>query len=387
MESLLYKFNPWWETEYVCSTHIRSRYLDQLMAQLSTKDIMFLTGLRRVGKTTLLQHVISHLVNSGDPKHVLYVSLDSLALRDYTIHEIIDTYRQLMRFTTTEFIYVFLDEVTAKTDFNQELKNLYDLGNIKLFVSSSSASQLHEKKAYLTGRARYIEIEPLSFQEFLQFRNYSVAKKDAHLLNSYFREYMEIGGMPEYVLEKDPRYISDVVQNILYKDIIAKYNIKNSEKVIDLFRLLVERVGKPISYVRLANILDISKDSVQQYISYFIETFLFYKIEMQGKLNERIKGPKKIYCADVGIKNVVHGFKDLGAIYENLVFLELKARNTDFLKKIHFVYEGGIEIDFLYDGTLIEAKFGQEMTEKQQKLFDSFKAKHKIIAKGVDFFL
>lgn len=386
MEDVLYKSNPWWEQSFSCSSYERPTVYDQIVATIPSKEIVFLTGLRRVGKTTLLLQIVEHLLKKIDSKHIFYISLDLITLKDYSIQEIIDQYRKIMHFSHDEFVYIFLDEVTAKPNFNQELKNLYDFGTVKLFVSSSSASQLHEKKAYLTGRARYIAVAPLTFSEFLTFRNYVVQKKDTHLLEKYFEEYMEYGGMPEYVLSKDPHYISETVENILYKDIIAKHGIKNSEKVFDLFRLLIERVGKPVSYTRLANILDISRDSVQQYISYFLETFLFYKIEMKGSLNERIKGPKKFYCADVGIKNVVHGFKNLGAIYENLVFLHLHSKKNVFKDSIHFIYQDGIEIDFFYEDTLIEAKYGQNLSEKQQKLFDNYKAKKKVIAKGLDFF-
>jgi uncharacterized protein len=188
--------------------------------------------------------------------------------------------------------------------------------------------------------------------------------------------------MPEYVLTKDPEYIINLTKNIIYKDIIAKYNLRDNDAIENLFRLLCERVGKPISYNKLSNILGISKNSVKNYIDYFKETYLFYIIEKDAKsLNERIIDNKKIYCADVGIKNVVTGFRDLGSIYENLVFLKIKENNP------RFVRENNIEIDFKYKDTLIEAKYNQEIKDKQKELFDTLKIKNKIIANGVDFFL
>ena len=384
MKEIFTPFNPWWHTSYNTKSITRTKYIQKLKTLLSTKDIIILTGLRRVGKTTILHQLIEHLLQSVSKNHIFYISLDLLSIKNITIYEIIQEYRSIQKIKMQEFIYVFLDEITAKEHFQQELKNLYDLGNCKIFVSSSSATKLKDTHAYLTGRARYIEIEPLDFAEFLEFRNYKISPDNSQLYKPYFEEYMEFGGIPEYVLQKDPTYISDLTRTIILKDIVAKYGIRNTEALFDLFKLLIERVGKPLSYTRISNILNISVDSVQTYISYFLETYLFYQIDIVGKLNERIKGPKKLYAGDVGLKNVTHGFKDKGAIYENLVFLKIKSETKEF---IHFLYKDGIEIDFCYGDTLIEAKFGQEMTDKQQKLFDSFKAKNKIIASGVEFFL
>jgi hypothetical protein len=138
----------------------------------------------------------------------------------------------------------------------------------------------------------------------------------------------------------------------------------------------------PVSYNKLAKILNISKNSVINYIYYFKETYLFYIIEKDAKsLNERIVDNKKLYCADVGIKNVVTGFRDKGSIYENLVFLKIKKENPRYIKK------DGIEIDFKYKDTIVEAKYNQEIKDKQKKLFDSINIKNKIIANGVDFFV
>jgi len=382
MKDIFYDFNPWWEKEYALDYIEREKYLSPLIELIPKKEVIFLTGLRRVGKTTLMHQLIQHVLKTQDPKYIFYISLDLLALRDTSIYEIIQEYRKIQSLSKDTFSYIFLDEITAKKDFQQELKNLYDLGNIKIFVSSSSATKLKDTSAYLTGRARYVEIEPLSFDEFLIFKGYFPKKKDSQLFEKYFEEYMEYGGMPEYVLTKNPSYITEVVNNIILKDIVAKYGLKN------IFRLLIERVGKPLTYSKIAKILDMSKDSVQTYINYFLETYLFSRVEVQGKLNERIKGPKKFYCGDVGIKNVSNGFKDKGAIYENLVYNKIKTNYKNPLTGgVHFLYKDGVEIDFVTKDFLLEAKFGQEMNEKQKKLFDNYKIKQKIIAQGVDFFL
>lgn len=383
MKELMFEMNPWWEESPKLEGIFREKYLEIFEKNLINKDIIFITGLRRVGKSTLLKHLIFRLIKEKNinPKRIMYLSLDAYLFKENSIHDLVKEFRKINEIKINERIYLFLDEVVYKKDFNQELKNLYDLGNVKIFATSSSASLLRDKKAFLTGRTRTFEIDPLDFQEFLIFKNYSAKKSERYMLEKYFEEYMEYGGMPEYVLTKDPNYITNLVDSIIYKDIVALHNLKNSSIIKDLFKLLCERVGKQVSYNKIANVLGIHKDSVKDYINYFVESYLFYLIEKDAKsLNERIKDNKKIYCSDVGIKNVTAGFKDLGAIYENLVFLKIKEENPKYVKK------DGIEIDFKIKNKIIEAKYKREMDEKQKKLFDSIKIENKIIANGLDFF-
>jgi uncharacterized protein len=380
MKELLYQINPWWENLELKKSIKRNRYTNKLIDLIQKKEIIILTGLRRVGKTTLMKQIISHLLKTKKKEKILYVSLDILALKDLSIGEIIREYRKMHSISSNDNVFIFLDEITYKKNYNQELKNLYDIGSCKIFASSSSASLLREDSGFLTGRVRYIEIEPLNFIEFMDFNNFKPKKSDYHLIENQFQEYMKYGGMPEYVLTKDPTYINELINNIVLKDVVAKNKLRNSSLIFDLLKLLMERSGKQISYNKISKILDISHETAQVYVKYFLDTFLFSIIEKEGKLNERIKGNKKIYCSDVGIRNVIIGKKDLGSIFENLVFLKIKHKNPRFL------YKDGIEIDFITKDELIEVKLGQELNEKQKKLFNSIKKK-KIIVKDFDFFI
>lgn len=384
MEELFYKSNPWWEENYTYEGKKRELYLQQLESFFLNKDIIFLTGLRRVGKTSILKSFISRLINEKNitPKHIFYISLDLIALEKLSITQILQEYRKLHKIASSQKIYLFLDEVTSKESYSQELKNLYDLEDIKIHASSSSASLLRDKNAYLTGRQRVIEVMPLDFNEYLEFKNIKVKKSDAYLLEGYFEEYMSDGGMPEYVLGGDISYLQNLIDNILYKDIIAYHNIKNEQAVRDFYRLLMERSGKQLSLNKIANILEIGVDSAKRYLSYFEDTYLVYTIEKYGKLNERLKNPKKVYAGDVGLKNIVTGFRDKGAIFENLVFLKIKNLHPSYF------YEGGIEIDFMTNNkTLIEVKYKSTLNEKQQKLFDDTQASKKIVVDGYRSFL
>jgi len=373
MEQILYKLNPWWEVDFHTKSVPRPKYQNKLSKLLPMRDIVLLTGLRRVGKTTIIKQIVEELLRKVKPELIFYVSLDAYGLEKYSIHEIVTRYRTIHRLGLDQKIYVFLDEIAFKEDFQKELKDFYDNENIKIYASASSASILRDKKAYLTGRTRTIEILPLDFEEFLVFRNPKIKTADAYLLENYFMEYMQTGGLPEYVLTGDIVYLSELVDSILYKDIIAFHNIKDSAIVKDFFRLLMERAGKMLTLNKMAKILGISLDTVRRYMEYFKETYIVYTVERCGKLNQRLRTGKKLYAGDVGLKNMATGFRDRGAVFENMVYLKIKQNDPCY------IYEDGNEIDFFFKDTLMEIKFGKELKGKQLRLFEKIPAKKKIV--------
>jgi len=383
---LLYKSNPWWEAEMTAMTTVieREKYLKILGEALDNKDIVFLTGLRRVGKTSIMKGFIARLIQQKNinPQYICYISLDLIALDDTEISQIVDEYRQIWRLESKQKIYLFFDEVTHKNNYQRALKNLYDLDNVKIYASSSSASLLRDNNAFLTGRQRVLEIMPLDFNEYLQFRKIHIKQADFHLKLSYFEDYMQDGGMPEYVLTRDLSYLQNLIDSIIHKDIIAMHKIKNIQVVKDFYRLLMERSGKQLSLNKIAKILSIGVDTARRYLSYFEDNYLIYTIEKYGKLNERLKNPKKIYASDIGLKNIATGFRDKGAIFENLVFLHIKNKSPSY------VSSAGIEIDFITkDKFLIEAKYNSVLNTKQQKLFDKTIANKKIVIDSAEIFL
>jgi predicted AAA+ superfamily ATPase len=377
----LYRQNPWWEKAPSFDFVERVFYLDLLKGQLKKKDIVFVVGLRRVGKTTLFKMLVEYLLSVTSPKNILYVTLDSYNLGDSSIHEILEEYRKEHKLKRSEKIFLFLDEITYKDDFSRELKNLYDLENIKIFAGSSSSASIVDKKSYLTGRSRMIEVLPLNFDEFLLFKGIKVKKSEKYLLEKYFEDYMRYGGMPEFVLTGDVSYIYSLLDDIIYKDIVSVHKVRDVKVIKDYFKMLMERSGKKMSLNKIANVMDISVDTARRFFNYFSTTFLVYPVEKCGKLNERLRAPKKIYAADIGIRNTITGFRDKGAIFENLIFLKVKNNNPCY------IYENGIEIDFRLENKLIEVKYQSKMNKKQQDLFAKIKAKEKILINGMDDYL
>jgi predicted AAA+ superfamily ATPase len=383
MKTILSRFNPWWEGEVHWDFVERAKYIQRLQRYLETGEVVLITGLRRVGKTTIIKMLIRHLIDSGiPPGRIFYVSLDFYGLERFSILQIVEEFLKIQRLGFSEGVYLFLDEVAYKEDFSVQLKNLYDTYNARVLASSSSSSVLRDGKAMLTGRERVVEVLPLDFQEYLAFKGITIKDSDLHLLDGYFEDYMQTGGMPEYVLTGDPEYIKQLIDDVVYKEIVAFHGVRERTSVREFFRLLMERSGKQISLNKISKVLGVSVDTARRFLRYFEECYMVYTVERCGKLNERLKSPKKVYAGDVGIRNTVTGFRDRGAVFENLVYLSIKHRRPCY------VYKNGVEIDFFTeDGVLMEAKYGQELTDKQKRLIETTKAREKVVVDGVTHYL
>ena len=287
--------------------------------------------------------------------------------------------KKIHKITFEEKIYVFFDEITYQENYHQQLKNLYDKFNIKIFATSSSSSLLRDKKAFLTGRSITLEVKPLDFEEYKLFKKIEVKKRDDILNESYFKDYMKEGGLPENVLNPNREYLMNLIDDIIQKDITAHHGLKNHQLMRDYYTLLMERSGKQLSINKIANILKISPDTARRYLSYFEETFLIHLLPRWGKTNEKLLSPKKIYACDLGIKYLFMGDRDLGSYFENYLYLKLRNK-----KELYYLYEEGNEIDFFTsDKILIESKYNAELNEKQKQLFDNYKAAKKLVIDSV----
>lgn len=384
LEQIFHRFNPWWTEPFPAPGIVRENYVRELLREAGQKQITFVTGLRRVGKTTILKQVIARLIGNVKPQHILFLSLDHSALAPFSLLQLVEKYREVHGLSVKEKIFLFFDEVQYHEKFEQDLKVLHDHENVKLFASGSNSLLLRDKKAFLTGRNVQRVITPLTFDEFLLFKGIKIPAGEEQLQQKYFRKYLEQGGMPEYVLSNDPEKMTSLVNNIIYKDIVGKHNIKNVRKIQELFLLLCERVGKRLTYNKLAKVLGIDVETVSSYLSYFEETFLIFQVPRYAKsLNAVMKSPKKIYIADNGFRTVFVGERDLGALWENLVFLQFRER------KVSYFLENEKEIDFIVEYLpkrcfAVEAKLKDHISDGEKMILEKAPCKEKILASTVN---
>lgn len=360
VEQLMEKYNPWWISRKEPPGVLRTSHLKDLSTLLEKRRMVIVYGLRRCGKSTLLKQFACIKSAEMDPLHIFYISLDHPALKGLSITDIIDRYRALHRIGRDERCYILLDEVQVVPEFEKELKAVYDLEENLYFVGSGSNSLLvRHRSGALSGRHGRIHLRSMDFREFMTFMNYDPKPSEAYLIENYLREYIETGGIPEYVLNRDPHYLEDLVEDVIYKDILPRYGIRNPGLLMDLFYLLCQRAGQRMTPSKLARILNINPDTVSSYISYLEETFLIELVEKEGTPNERKYSPKKVYINDPGILTIIGSNVPFGSRVENLVYLTLNKDRAD----ITYLDAGGKEIDFLIDGTAYEVKYKDRLDE------------------------
>ena len=360
MNDVIHLLNPWWQNESFETGIIRNRYIDPLWKTLSRKQSVLIVGSRRVGKTTLLLQIIQRLLQHTPPDHILYLLLDHPQLSQHTIMGLVDEFRGHFRLHRKEKIYLFLDEIQYIDNWEQEVKALADTENVKIFLSGSASSELLTKKSFLTGRIETHMIYPLDFPEFLQFKKFKIAPTETYKYKAYCDEYLKTGGYPEYILSQNPAYFSDLINDILYKDILRMYSLKNPDVLKDLLLLLADRVGHQTTFTKLGNILSVKNDTIKEYIYYLKNTFLVDELPRYATSRaKRIYAAKKYYIADNGILFHLLAKLSYGAAFERTLYEFLRETN----KSVLFYVENQKEVDFI-----VEHEKGKELWEAKYAL-------------------
>ncbi len=329
MEETYYAFNPWWEGKDFDSGIPRPEYTSKLSKLLKRKQIDIIIGSRRVGKTTVLKQLIRGELEQRRPANlILYLALDHPQLSAISLSEHLRNFRKMFNHGRNERLLLFFDEVQESPNWDNELKAIYDLENVKIVCTGSTSSLLKTQGGKLTGRQIVTTIYPLSFREFLSFKKLELSLAEEYRYESLAEEYLQTGGYPENVLMPSPEYLTNLLEDIIARDMLRLFQIRRADVLRDLFRLLVASVGSRTSFSKLARALGISVDTVREYIGYFESAFLVKPMEKwTTSYTEKVYTAKKIYLLDTGFKTLVTGKGDLGAKAENAVFLHFLREN------------------------------------------------------------
>lgn len=357
LEETLYLFNPWWTEEYKPHGIKREEYLGEIEKDFKIQRIVILFGLRRVGKTTIMKQFAAINIPKFGPQRVFFVSMDHPETQNVSILDLLREFRRINRIKRNESVLLLLDEVHYRKGFEQELKALHDTEDMAWVVASGSSSLVvRHRSAAMTGRYRKIEVKPISFPEYLTFVGEKYDLSQPHLMERFLEDYLLAGGMPQYVLTHDPNVLIDLVDDIIYKDISAHYGVRDPKLLRELFFLLMERVGKPLTYSRIGRIIGVGVDAAKRYVGYFEESYLLHLVEKYGKPNVRKVAPKKCYSPDTGIKVVSTGKGNIGSLAENLVYLLIKDRGD-----VYYYTDPNGEVDFIVNDMAIEVKYMDEL--------------------------
>ncbi len=376
VEEVLAIFNPWWESPFRAEGIRRTRYLEQLSRRERTKEIVFVTGLRRVGKTTLVRQYIEELISRGqDPRRILYFSMDHPSLVRESILDVLNSYRRLHGLKHNDRFTTIIDEVHLRDGFEQELKTTYDLGHVKVFATGSSSLFMVEKGSFLTGRQTFIEVFPFSFSEYLVMKKIRTKPSDSHLMVRHIEDFVRAGGLPEYLKTGDPGYLTTLIDSILYKDIGARRGVRNMRVLRELLLIVSQSCGSKLSPRRIARILGISHETVREHLSAFEEANLIHTIRLKGKVAESMAAPRKAYLSDTGIVHILSPTVNIGCLVENCVFNKLRERGYN--PAYGLVRER--EVDFVLPDSCYEVKYSDRVNLDDVSHLKDLKAKRKIV--------
>ena len=330
--------------------YTREQYLKQVKKLIDKPVIKVITGIRRSGKSCLLQLIMSHL--NVDRSQILYINKESLEF------DHIKDYQDLYKYTQKVFDgidgnkYLFVDEVQEINQWERAIVSIFSKGTIDIFITGSNAHLLSSEIATLIS-GRYVEIHvyTLRFQEFLLFRN---AKATDH--QNEFNHYLRYGGFPaihHFTLEPDIiyQYINSLYDTIMLKDIVKRNNVRNVNLLENISKYIFDNTGNIFSAKKVSDYLKSQKlkvglETVQNYISYFTSTFSIHKVQRYDIKGKRfLELYEKYYLGDIGLRHALLGFRehDISGILENIVYLELKSRNY----KVYIGKIGNKEIDFI----------------------------------------
>lgn len=357
LEEYLHKLNPWWSQDFPLPGIERRAYLSRLVGELPKPDITFLVGLRRVGKTTIMKQLASKVIGTYGANRVFYCSMDHPAFSGLSILDLLREFRKEVGARSDEKVLLLLDEVHLRANFEVELKAIRDSEpGVKVVASGSSSLTMKERAHYLTGRHRDLVVRPLAYAEFLAFRGLEISKPDNYLNEKYVEDYLRTGGLPQFVLTGDTETVLTLVDDIIYKDIAGRYPIRNPAVLKEFLLLLSQRIGQRVSFNKLGKLMDLTPDTIKQYVGLLEETFIFHMVPKHGTRNEQVYAPKKLYAADNGIASVLAADVTEGALAENLVYNTLRERG-----KVYYMMAAAREVDFLVGDELFEVKFKDEL--------------------------
>lgn len=328
----------------------RKNYLDKLNLYKDKKIIKVITGIRRSGKSTILNQFKDDLIKNGIPqKNIISINFDDKSRQDLlnpdVLHEFI-----LNNTNNDEMNYIFLDEVQNVIGFEKCVNSLFLRENFDIYLTGSNSYMLSsELSTFLTGRYIQIHVLPLSFKEYLQYYGENDELKK-------YNDYISYGGLPFLInLESDTEkldYLESVYNSVVVKDIINRKKINDIMLFESVCRFLFDNIGSIISTKKISDTLASngrknSVHTIEDYLNSLIESYILYKVnrfDIKGK--QLLKTQEKYYLSDLGFRTYLLGKnknKDLGHILENIIFLELKRKGY----KIFIGKNDVNEIDFI----------------------------------------
>jgi hypothetical protein len=320
-----------------------------------------ITGFRRVGKTYLLYQTIQRLLQNHTREDVIYINFEDERIVSLTTDFLTDLIPEIQALYGKKPKYLFLDELQLIPNWSKWVRRILDSESIQMFITGSSSKMSSaELPTELRGRAWEVRVEPLTFREFLRFKNTSIdfdrldyVKEEAARFQFLFDEYLLYGGLPAVVLtpiEKKQELLQSYFRTVVQRDVAERYKVENDAALRTLLKLLLNS-----SYITISKLhnnlksmgIAVGKSTVDNYLayikaSYFLEELYIYSPAVINQLQY----PRKVYFIDTGFMTALSTkfSSNMGRLFENLAFHEL-ARNHETM--YYYKDDKGNEVDFV----------------------------------------
>jgi predicted AAA+ superfamily ATPase len=323
--------------------------------KLQLPHIIVITGIRRCGKSTLLRQIIQQYYNNTD---FYYINFEDERLLNFNANDFNNIYETLVELYGEKTTFL-IDEIQNVDNFDSFVRRFYDLG-FKFIITGSNARLLSKEiSTKLTGRHTDIYIQPFSFLEYLQFADVESRNMDIYIsenrsvIKKHFNDWLVRGGMPEYVKFDDLDIINRIYDDIVLKDIVARYKVENVKAIRELYSYLISNFANRYSYNSLNKFSSISSvATTQRFIHYFQESFIGAEInKFDYSYRKQMINEKKIYIVDNGLITAISTrlTTDKGWLLENAVYNILSTFGNIFY------FSNKNECDFIvqnYDKTI-----------------------------------
>ncbi len=331
----------------------RDNYLKRIIDAKDTEFIKVITGVRRSGKSTLLLMFKDYLLEEKiKEENIIYINFESAKYDDIKNYK--DLYKYVEKKIKKDKVYLLLDEVQNVEAFEKAINAFKVDFDIDIYMTGSNAYLLSsELSTLLSGRYIEIKMYPLSFKEYLIFNNY-----DNNNLLDKFNEYLKYGGLPAITLIKNNNelvlsYLNDIYNTIVKKDIIDRNKIKDTALLENIIKYLANNIGSQISSTKISDYLNSNKiipnsnhQTIDNYLNMLEKSFIIYKADRSDiKSKAILKTLGKYYIADIGIRNVIIGYRNIDEeqLLKNVVYLELLRRGY----KVSIGKISEYEVDFV----------------------------------------
>ena len=326
----------------------RDFYLDKLKNVMGTPDIKVITGVRRCGKSKLMDAFIDWIKQNEKDSNIIHINYNLFEFDSIKTAQSLNSYVE-ERYQKNNINYLLIDEVQLCTDFEKVINSFHASEKYDIYITGSNAFLLSSNLATLfTGRVFQIKVFPFSF---LEYQKYFKNADPENAFDSYVKEGGMSGSFVYKSTEEKYAYIKDVFDTLITRDIVQKYKIKNELLLNKLNDFMLDNISSEVSVRKIADTLTSNQEktndkTIGSYLNYLCNAFAFYKVrryDIRGK--KYLASQDKYYLADHSFRYAILGTKnmDYGRVYENMVCIELLRRGYE-------VYTGVLykkEIDFV----------------------------------------